>query len=202
MFDWLRVLACRLRGWLCLGRLDRDFQQELEAHLALLTEENIHRGLPPEEAHRDARLRLGGMTQLREIHRELQGLPWIETLAQDVRYALRTLRKNPGFTVVAIFTLALGIGANTAIFTVVNAVLLRPLPYPNPQELVTWHGNESLLDVDDIRAQSSRFFSAGGAVNPEVMDYTGGAEPLGVHAGYVDAGLFQVLGVPAMLGRT
>jgi putative ABC transport system permease protein len=104
--------------------------------------------------------------------------------------------------VVAILTLALGIGANTAIFTVINAVLLRPLPYANPQELVTWRGNESLLDVDDIRAQSSRFFSAGGAVNPEVMDYTGGAEPLGVHAGYVDAGLFQVLGVPAMLGRT
>ena len=202
MFDWLRVLACRIRGWLCLGRLDQDFQQELEAHLALLAEENIRRGLPPEEARRDARLRLGGMTQLRETHRELQGLPWAETLSQDVRYALRTLRKNPGFTMVAISTLALGIGANTAIFTVVNAVLLRPLPYPNPQELVTWRGNESLLDVDDIRAQSSRFFSAGGAVNPEVMDYTGGAEPLGVHAGYVDAGLFQVLGVPVMLGRT
>jgi predicted permease len=202
MFDRLRVLACRIRGWLNLGQLDQDFEQELEAHLALLTEENIRRGLPPEEARRDARLRLGGMTQLRETHRELQGLPWIETLTQDVRYALRTLRKNPGFTVVAILTLALGIGANTAIFTVINAVLLRPLPYPNPQELVTWRGNESLLDVDDIRAQSRRFFSAGGAVNPEAMDYTGGAEPLGVHAGYVDAGLFQVLGVPAMLGRT
>jgi len=202
MFDWLRVLACRIRGWLNLGRLDQDFEQELEAHLALLTEENIRRGLPPEEARRDARLRLGGITQLRETHRELQGLPWVETLTQDVRYALRTLRKNPGFTVVAILTLALGIGANTAIFTVINAVLLRPLPYPNPQELLTWRGNESLLDVDDIRTQSSRFFSAGGAVNPEAMDYTGRAEPLGVHAGYVDAGLFQVLGVPPMLGRT
>ncbi len=202
MPDWLRILAFRAHGWFTIRRLDEDFQQELEAHLALLTEENIRRGLTPEEARRAARVRLGGVTQLRETHRELRGLPWIETLAQDVRYALRTLRKNPGFTVVAILTLALGIGANTAIFTVINAVLLRPLPYANPQELVTWRGNESLLDVDDIRAQSSRFFSAGGAVNPEVMDYTGGAEPLGVHAGYVDAGLFQVLGVPAMLGRT
>jgi putative ABC transport system permease protein len=122
-------------------------------------------------------------------------------LFQDLKYAVRMLRKNPGFTFVAILTLALGIGANTAIFTVIHAVLLRPLPYAKPQELVTWRGNESLLDVDDIRAQAG-FFSAGGAVNPEAMDYTGGAEPLGVHAGYVDAGFFHVLGVTPMLGRT
>lgn len=120
----------------------------------------------------------------------------------DLQYAFRQLHKNPGFTLVCVLTLALGIGANTAIFTVINAVLLRPLPYANPGELVTWHGNESLPDVEDIRAQSVSFFSGGGAVNPEPMDYTGGTEPLGVHAGFVDAGLFEVLGVPAMLGRT
>ena len=197
----LRVLASRLRGLFTRRRLDQDFEQELDSHLALLTEENMRRGLTPEEARRAARLRLGGVTQLRETHRELHGLPWLETLAQDIRYGLRMLRKNPGFTGVAILTLALGIGANTAIFTVINAVMLRPLPYANPQELVTWRHNESQVDVDDIRAQSRSFFSAGGAVNPEVMDYTGGSEPLGVHAGYVDAGLFKVLGVPAMLGR-
>jgi len=122
-------------------------------------------------------------------------------MAQDIRYALRSLRKNPGFTVVVILTLALGIGANTAIFTVINAVLLRPLPYAKPRELVTWRGNESLLDIDDIRAQG-HFFAAGGGVNPTIMDYTGGAEPLGVQAGYVDRGLFETLGVPPMLGRT
>lgn len=82
----------------------------------------------------------------------------------------------------------------------IDAVLLRPLPYANPQELVTWRGNESQLDIDDIRSQST-FFSAGGGVNPEVLTYTGGAEPLGIHAGYVDAGLFQALDVPPMLGR-
>ena len=201
MFSRLRVLGSRIHGWLTIGCLDQDFEQELEGHVALLTEENIRRGLTPEEARRDARLRLGGVTQLREIHRELQGLPWLETVVQDLRYALRMLRKNPGFTVVAILTLALGIGASTAIFTVINAVLLRPLLYANPQQLVTWRGNESLLDVDDIRGQS-RLFSAGGAVNAETMDYTGGPEPLAVHAGYLDAGLFQALGVPAMLGRT
>ena len=84
----------------------------------------------------------------------------------------------------------------------INAALLRPLPYANPGELVTWRDNESLPDVEDIRAQGSSLFSSGGAINPEPMDYTSGAEPLGVHAGFVDAGLFQVLGVPAMLGRT
>lgn len=199
--ECLKVLGARIHGLLTRRHHDQDFEEEIETHLALLTEENIRRGLTPEEARRTARVRLGGLTQLRETHRELHGLPWLDTLTQDIQYALRTLRKNPGFAAAVILTLALGIGANTAIFTVVNAVLLRPLPYANPMELVTWRDNESLLDVDDIRAQSS-FFSAGGAVNPAVMDYTGGAEPLGIHAGYVDAGLFQTLGVQAMLGRT
>jgi len=201
MFDWLKILVSRIRALARKRRLDREFDEELESHLALLTEENIRRGMTPEEARRAARVSLGGLSQLRETNRELRGLPWIETLAQDLRYAQRTLRKTPGFTAVAILTMALGIGANTAIFTVIYSVLLRPLPYAKPQELVTWRSNESLLDIDDIRNQAN-FFTAGGGVNPEVLDYTGGAEPVGVSAGYVDAGLFQVLGVPAMLGRT
>ena len=201
MFNRFRVLASRIRGLMRLRRFEEDFSEELDAHLDMLTEEHIRQGLAPEEARRAAHVKLGGVTQIREARRDMRGLPWIETLAQDVRYALRTLRKSPGFTLVAIVTLALGTGANIAIFTVVNAVLLRPLPYANPGELVTWRGNESLLDVDDIRAQSG-FFAAGGAVNFETMDYTGGAEPASVSAGYVDAGLFQVLGTRAMLGRT
>ncbi len=124
----------------------------------------------------------------------------MDSILHDLRFAFRQLHKNSGFTLVCVITLALGIGANTAIFTVINAVLLRPLPYANPGELVTWRDNESLPDVEDIRAKAIAVFSSGGAVNPEPMDYTGGAEPLGVHAGFVDAGLFQVLGVPAMLG--
>jgi predicted permease len=135
MFDWIRTLFSRVRGLLTDRRLDREFEQELDSHLALATEENLRRGLSPEEARRAARLRLGGVTQLRETHRELNGLPWLENLFRDLRYSFRILRKNPGFTLVAVLTLGLGIGANTAIFSLIDTVMLRTLPVPRPEEL-------------------------------------------------------------------
>jgi putative ABC transport system permease protein len=202
MMGTLRQTLSRLRALFRKRPLDQELDAEMASHLELAIEENLRRGLSAAEARRQALIRFGGVEQAKEQHRDARGLPVLDSLLQDLRYAIRQLRKNPGFACTAILTLALGIGANTAIFTVINAVMLRPLAYSNPQELVTWRGNESLLDVDDIRAQSTSFFSAGGAVNPEVMDYTGGVEPIGVYAGYTDAGLFQVLGVPAMLGRT
>jgi putative ABC transport system permease protein len=125
----------------------------------------------------------------------------METLLQDLRYGIRLLVKRPGFTVVAIITLALGIGANTAIFSVVNAVLLRPLPYPDPERLVTLRSNQSLPDLDDIKAQGQAFESFGGAVM-QAQDFTGEAEPLQVQAALVNADLFKALGAKAAIGRT
>jgi putative ABC transport system permease protein len=122
------------------------------------------------------------------------------TLWQDIRYGFRLLLKRPGFTVVAVITLALGIGANTAIFSVVNSVLLRPLPYPEPERLVTIRSNQSVLNLVDIQAQSQSFEDGGGAVL-QPLDYTGGSEPLQVEAALFAGGFFKVLGGQAALGR-
>ena len=122
------------------------------------------------------------------------------TLWQDVRYGFRMLAKKPGFTLVAIITLALGIGANTAIFSVINAVLLRPFPYPEAARLVTMRSNQSLPDLEDIQAQSQSFEDVGGVVL-QAQDYTGGSEPVQVQAGLSNAGIFKVLGARPLIGR-
>jgi predicted permease len=214
MLNWIRVLGQRIHGLLSRRRLDEEFQQELDTHLEMLTEENLRRGLSPEEARRMARVQLGGITQLRETHHEMWSLPWLETLWQDLPYGLRQLRRNPGFTAVAVVTLALGIGANTAIFSVVNAVLLRPLPYHDPSTLVEVHtlnpsrgtteGSFSPQDLRDFRSQANSFESISGYwYSPSMSLYTllGEGEPTLIETASVDSNFLITLGVAPALGR-
>ncbi len=178
----------------------KDLDRELRAHLELEAEEQQESGLPEEVARHAARRAFGNVTLVHEEIRAMSIPLWLEQLLQDLRFGLRMLRKSPGFSAVAVLTLALGIGANTAIFSVINGVLLSPLPYNRPDEIVVKKENESLLNVMEIQRRATSF-SVGGAINAQPIDYTGGPEPLQIQAGVVDSGFFEVLGVPPMMGR-
>jgi putative ABC transport system permease protein len=192
---------------------ERQIDAELRFHLDQQIDDYVAAGLTLQEARRRARLEFGGLDQMKEQCRDVGASHFLETLLQDLRYGLRTLRKNPGFALVAVLTLALGIGANTAIFSVIDAALLRPLPYDRPEQLVdisTLHMNGNpMVIAPDFKAwqAQSRVFDAIGAFGLYFNAYSQGAnltglgEPAHVHVHSVTVGFFQMLGVRPVLGR-
>lgn len=214
MLSLMKMLAARMRGVFSRRQEDEKFSDEIHEHLEMLTEENVRRGMSLAEARREARIRLGGVIQLRETHRELTGLPFLETIFQDVRYALRILRKSRGFTAVVALTLGLGIGASTAVFSLVDAVLLKPLPFPHadriafPWQVVpaslnlgydkgTWDRVEFLDFSHELKT-----FEDLGAFQSDSFNLTGLGEPVRLNGLRASAEFFPVLGVSPTLGRT
>ncbi|HKV39347.1 MAG TPA: ABC transporter permease [Blastocatellia bacterium] len=196
----LRLIWSRCYGFLFRNRLDRDMEDEIQFHLMMRTSVNVASGLEVADARRAAIRRFGRMDIVREYCRDIKGGGMIDTLLKDLRFAGRMLAKNPGFTIVAVATLALGIGANTAIFSMVNAALFRPLPYPESDRLVVSNQDLSPPDFLDVQAQAhvfeqmatyrSRAYSMSGRERAERID---GAD--------VTTNLFSLLRVKPLLGR-
>jgi putative ABC transport system permease protein len=215
---WLAVLTSRLRGLVFRRRLDEDFTREIASHIDALTDDHIRGGMAPDEARRAALVRFGGPMQVMEDHREHRSLPLVETTLQDIRYALRTLRKYPAFSLVAIATLAIGVGAGTAVFSFVHAILLRPLPYARPNELVRifetnplrnwtrntvapanwadWNARNQVFTDIAIYEQFNPIGSGAGD-----LFLTGFGEPQGLKTISASGNLFTVLGATPLMGR-
>ena len=204
----LRSFLLRVAGLFRSERRDREFDAELESHVQLHIDDFVRSGMSPAEARRQALIKLGGIEQTREAWRRQRGLPAIESIAQDLRYAVRAMRKNPGFTCIALLTLTLGIGANTALFSVVNGVLLNPLPYPHSEQLAILYQKSAIADQGAVSylnfldwQRQNETFSSMAAFRWQSFNLTGEGEPTRVSGHEVSADFFPTLGVRPVLGR-
>jgi len=209
----LRRLLLRLLSFVSADRADRELTRELAAHLRQIEDDFVAKGLSPEEARLAARRTFGGVEQAKEWQRDARSIRWLDELRQDVRYAVRTLRRAPGFTIAAVLTLALGIGANTTMFGIMNATVLQRLPFPEPERLVMlWtvpiadRGNFNIVSMPNYQdwLERSRSFAHIGLMDSAGRGYslTGQGEGEQVPGLRVTASFFSVLGIPPMLGRT
>jgi putative ABC transport system permease protein len=204
----VRMWVVRLIGVLGGRSREREFARELESHLQLHTDDAVRTGMTREEARRHAVLALGGVEQTRERWREQRTVATLEHLMQDLRYGARVLRRNAGFTAIATLTLAVGVGANAAIFSVVNAVLLQPLPYPQAERLVLLWGDRpneprsqvSATDIADIRRDAHSFEEIA-TFSDWTPSVSGAGEAERINGIQVGDGFFTVMGVAPILGR-
>jgi macrolide transport system ATP-binding/permease protein len=204
----LRAWIRRIAGMMSNEQREKEFASELEGHLQMHVDDNLRSGMNPEDARRDAIMKLGGLETTRQAYRERGTAPFFETLLQDLRFALRQLRKNPGFTITAVLMLTLGIAASVAIFAFVDAALLKPLPYPNPNRLVDVtessamapHANLSYPDYLDWKRLNQSFSSLDAySSTGYLLNTPSGIEP--VRALRVTDGFFHTLGIVPLFGR-
>ena len=205
----LKVLVSRLLDFFVKGRRERRLEEEISLHLELLAEENKKRGMPEREARAAARRSFGGVEQVKEVYRDRRGVPFLEKLVQDLRFALRILKKERGFTFAAVLALTLGIGASNTVFTIVNVMVLRGLPHDEPAGIVAIkmrsesgaQQNASYRDVQDWSAASDAF-SAIAAFQNAFMTFGAEGRAKGRYrSAYLDAGTFGLLGEAPILGR-
>src|SRR5438034_2538398 len=207
----LRIFLLRLWALVRSRQTDREIDDEITSHLAEATEEYVKQGLSTEDARLAAQRSFGGVTQTKEVYRQVQSFMWLEDFARDLRYALRTLRKSPAFTTAAAATLALAIGTNAAMFSVLNAVLLRPLPYRSPEKLaMLWtedptqnlrEGRSALWDVERWRSQSQSFadMATFDAVSTTLTGADGAEQ---IVSASISPNLLLLLGVQSVQGRS
>lgn len=206
---WVYTVPMRLRALFRRQQLDHDLDEELQAHLEERTQELIDGGMSAEEAYYAALREFGNVELAKQECRDTRKVLWIQNLVEDLRFSIRMLRKNPGFTVVALLTIALGIGVNTAIFSVVNAVLIRPLPFNHPKRLVVLRESSpdvpimfvSLANLADWQAMNTVFENMGGFRRVSAI-LTEHGDPRRILIGQVTYGLFPTIGVAPILGHT
>jgi predicted permease len=214
MSSWLQQILQRLRSSFSNVHADRELDSEMASHLEFAIEENLKNGMPADEARRQALIRFGGVEQAKEKQRAARGWPGLDILWQDLRFTFRTLRRDSGFTFIALLILALGIGANIVVFSVVNTILLRPLPFKDPQQLVWLAGNKGVGGLSSTTYEADAYIEMGRNIRSfqEMTAFVpfysasesrliGRGEPKPLAGVWVAENFFSMLGVKPLLGR-